>query len=96
MVTLLGSITFKEVMPLQRIVTKLVPVSQKGQVVIPAKMRKKFKIGRVVMMSEEVRGILIKPALSMEESFGAGGQEMFEVAKELSRDRRQEVESDRS
>ena len=74
--------------------SKLVPVSQKGQVVIPEKMRKKLKIGRAVIMSEEDGRILIRPSESMEESFGAGGQEMLDAAREISRDRRREVESE--
>ena len=74
--------------------SKLVPVSQKGQVVIPEKMRKKLKIGRAVIMSEEDGRILIRPSELMEESFGAGGQEMLDAAREISRDRRREVESE--
>ena len=64
---------------------KLVPVSQKGQVVIPAALRKKHKIGRVVVISEADGKITIQPARSMEESFGAGGDDMLEVAREISR-----------
>lgn len=76
--------------------SKLVPVSQKGQVVIPAQLRKKHKIGRAVMISEVDGRITIEPSRSMEESFGAGGDAMLEVAREISRERRREVESERS
>ncbi len=76
--------------------SKLVPVSQKGQVVIPARLRKKHRIGRAVVISEVNGKITIEPSKSMEESFGAGGDEMLEVAKEISRERRHEVESERS
>jgi AbrB family looped-hinge helix DNA binding protein len=76
--------------------SKLVPVSQKGQVVIPAHLRKKHKIGRAVVISEVGGRITIEPSKSMEESFGAGGDAMLEVAREISRERRREVESERS
>ncbi len=75
---------------------KVVPVSSKGQVVIPAYLRRKFKIGRAVIIRDEGGRILLEPSLSMEESFGAGGDEMLEVALEISRDRRKEVESERA
>lgn len=74
---------------------KLVPVSTKGQVVIPASMRKRLKIGRAVVVKEEGGRLLIEPSTTMEESFGAGGKEMAEAAREISRERRKEVESER-
>jgi AbrB family looped-hinge helix DNA binding protein len=75
---------------------KLVPVSEKGQVVIPAPLRKKLNIGRAVIIREESGRILIKPSKSMQESFGVGGEDMHEAAQEISRDRRREVEPKRS
>jgi AbrB family looped-hinge helix DNA binding protein len=75
---------------------KLVTVSIKGQVVIPAQMRKRLKIGRVVKIRDEGGRILVEPSTSLEESFGAGGDEMLEVAKEISRDRRREARSEHS
>jgi len=74
---------------------KVVPVSSKGQVVIPAALRKKFKIGRAVIIKDEGGRILVEPSRSMEESFGMGGDEMLDVAREISKDRRKEVESER-
>ncbi len=74
---------------------KLVAVSEKGQVVIPAPLRKKLKIGRAVIVREEAGRILIEPSKSMEESFGLGGEDMLDVAREISKDRRREVESER-
>ena len=44
---------------------KLVPVSRKGQVVIPAALRKKHKIGRTVVMAEAGGKITIEPSRSM-------------------------------
>jgi AbrB family looped-hinge helix DNA binding protein len=75
---------------------KLVPVSVKGQVVIPAPIRKRLKIGRAVVITEESGKILVEPTRTMDESFGVGGDEMLSVAREISRDRRREVESERS
>ena len=73
----------------------LVPVSKKGQVVIPAALRKKHKIGRTVVIAEAEGKITIEPSRSMEESFGAGGESMREAAREISKERRREVESER-
>lgn len=75
---------------------KVVPVSSKGQIVIPAPLRKKHKIGRAVVIRDEGGRILVEPSRSMEESFGAGGDAMLDVAREISRDRRKEVESERA
>jgi AbrB family looped-hinge helix DNA binding protein len=75
---------------------KVVPVSSKGQVVIPAPLRRKFKIGREVVIRDDGGRILIEPSRSIEESFGDGGEAMFEVAREISRERRREVESERT
>jgi AbrB family looped-hinge helix DNA binding protein len=74
---------------------RLVPVSEKGQVVIPAALRKKHKIGRAVIIGEGGGKITIEPSQSMEESFGAGGDGMLEAAREISKERRSEVESER-
>jgi AbrB family looped-hinge helix DNA binding protein len=75
-------------------VDRLVSVSQKGQVVIPAALRKKHKIGRTVIIAEVDGKIMIEPFVSMEESFGVDGDAMLEVAREISRERRREVESE--
>jgi AbrB family looped-hinge helix DNA binding protein len=74
---------------------RLVPVSEKGQVVIPAALRKKHKIGRAVVIKEVDGKIMIEPSQSMEESFGADGDAMLDVAREISKERRREVESER-
>ncbi len=74
---------------------KLVPVSSKGQVVIPARIRHKHKISNLVLIKEEKGKIILEPARSMEESFGEGGEAAREAAIEISVDRRKEVESER-
>lgn len=75
---------------------RLVPVSSKGQVVIPAPIRKKLKIKRAVVIREENGRVVMEPSQSMEDSFGSGGKGMIEVAREISKDRRREVESERA
>ncbi|MGA2663961.1 MAG: AbrB/MazE/SpoVT family DNA-binding domain-containing protein [Nitrososphaerales archaeon] len=70
---------------------KVVPVSPKGQVVIPAPIRRRLKIGRAVVIREEGGRVLLEPSRSMEESFGEGGDDMVDVAREISRDRRREA-----
>jgi bifunctional DNA-binding transcriptional regulator/antitoxin component of YhaV-PrlF toxin-antitoxin module len=75
---------------------KVVPVSLKGQVVIPAPIRKKLKIGRAVLMRDEGDVIFVEASSSIEESFGSGGHVMVDVARDISRDRRREVRSEHS
>ena len=74
---------------------KLGRVSSKGQVVIPAELRKKLKITRTMLIREEGGKTVMEPWFSMEEAFGSGGKEMIEAAIEISRDRRREVEFER-
>lgn len=74
---------------------KLARVSSKGQIVIPAKLRRRLKISRTVMIKEENGKIIIEPSVPMEEAFGTGGKDMRRVAVEISMDRRREVESGR-
>ncbi len=66
-------------------------VSKKGQVVIPADIRRRMNIRRKVLFTEEKGKILIEPLLSMEEAFGTGGRVMYVVAKEISKERRAEA-----
>ena len=46
-------------------------------------------------IKEENGRIILESSMSMEEAFGTGGKEMRQVAKEISKDRRKEVESER-
>lgn len=71
---------------------KLVKVSSKGQVVIPVEIRKKFKIKRVVAFKEERGRIYVEPVMAFEEAFGIDGKGMYEVAANISKDRRKEIE----
>ncbi len=74
---------------------KLARVSSKGQVVIPASIRRKHKISKTVIIREEKGKIILEPAKSLEESFGDGGEKARQAAIELSIERRKEVESER-
>ncbi|MGI0078854.1 MAG: AbrB/MazE/SpoVT family DNA-binding domain-containing protein [Nitrososphaerales archaeon] len=74
---------------------KLVRVSPKGQVVIPARIRNKLGKPKTVLVSEEKGRIILEPALSFKDAFGTGGKEAAKIAIEISRDRRREVESER-
>lgn len=74
---------------------KLARVSSKGQVVIPAPLRKALKIKRTVIIRQEDGKIVLEPSSSMEEAFGTGGKEMVDAAMEIIQDRRKEVESER-
>lgn len=74
---------------------KLVPVSSKGQVVIPAKIRKKIGKPRTMLVHEENGKVILEPAISFRDAFGTGGREAGKIAVEISRDRRREVESQR-
>jgi AbrB family looped-hinge helix DNA binding protein len=71
-------------------------VSSKGQVVIPAEYRRRLRITRLVVISEEGGRLIVKPTTSLEEAFGVDGEGMKDVAREISRDRRAEVESERT
>jgi len=75
--------------------SRLSHVSEKGQVVIPAALRKRHKIGRTVVIAVVDGKITIEPSRSMEESFGAGGDSMVDASREISKERRREVESER-
>ena len=61
---------------------KLARVSSKGQLVIPARIRKKLKITKNVLLREERGRIILEPARSMEESFGEGGEKARQAAIE--------------
>jgi AbrB family looped-hinge helix DNA binding protein len=78
-----------------QIMAKLARVSSKGQVVIPAPLRKALKIKRTVIIRREGGKIILEPSSSMEEAFGTGGKEMVMAAIEIIQDRRKEVESER-
>jgi AbrB family looped-hinge helix DNA binding protein len=70
-------------------------VSSKGQVVIPVEYRRRLRITRLVVISEEGDKLVMKPTTSLEDAFGVDREGMKDVAREISKDRRAEVESER-
>ena len=74
---------------------KLVPVSSKGQVVIPAEIRKKLGKPKTLLVKEEGGRIIFEPTLSFKDAFASGGKDANKIAIEISEDRRKEVESER-
>lgn len=70
---------------------KTVRVSTKGQVVIPAEIRKKFNIKKMVAFKEHQGKVYIEPVMTMEDAFGIDGESMYEVAREISKARRKEI-----
>lgn len=70
-------------------------VSRKGQVVIPVHIRRKLRVSRLVTIKEEGGRIVMKPVMSLEDAFGIDGSKMLDVAREIVRDRRREIESER-
>ncbi len=77
------------------IVQKLTRVSPKGQVVIPAQLRRKHKISKTVLIREDRGKIVLEPIKSLEESFGEGGERARQAAIEISMDRKKEIEFER-
>ncbi len=75
---------------------KLARVSSKGQVVIPAEIRRKLGRPRAVIIRESEGRIILEPAVTFEDAFGSGGKDTAEIAAEISRNRRREVESERA
>jgi len=69
----------------------IVKVSEKGQVVIPVGIRRKFGIKREVAFIDEEDKVTLIPITPMEEAFGMDGDIMREIAREISEARRREL-----
>ncbi len=69
----------------------VVKVSKKGQVVIPAEIRWKYNIKDKVVIKADEEGIKIIPLIPLEEMFGVDGDVMKDIAKEIVRERLEEV-----
>ncbi len=67
-------------------------VSRKGQVVIPAEVRRKFNIKSRVVLKVEDGEIKIYPFVDLRDAFGIDGEKMYEVARALLRDKKRELE----
>jgi len=68
-----------------------VKVSEKGQVVIPVEIRRKFRIKREVAFIDEEDRVMLIPITPMEEAFGIDGDIMREIAREITEARRREL-----
>ena len=69
----------------------VVRVSRKGQIVIPAEIRRKYGIRDRVVVEVGEDGIRIVPLIPLEELYGVDGDRMREVAREIVRERREEA-----
>jgi len=69
----------------------IVKVSEKGQVVIPVGIRRKFGIKREIAFIDEEDRVTLVPFTPMEEAFGIDGDVMREIAREISEARRREL-----
>lgn len=72
----------------------VVRVSKKGQIVIPAEIRRVFGIRDRVVVRVEDGEIKIIPVKPMEELFGVDGEAMKRVALEISGERLREIDDE--
>ncbi len=69
----------------------VVKVSRKGQIVIPAEVRRRYGIKDKVVIRVEEDGPRIIPLVSLKELYGVDGEIMREVAREIIEDRKEET-----
>ncbi len=69
----------------------VVRVSRKGQIVIPAEIRRRYGIRDRVVVEAGEDGIRIVPLISLEDLYGVDGDSMREVAREIVGERREEA-----
>ena len=70
-------------------------VSSKGQVVIPAELRRKFNIKSKVILKVEDGEMRIIPFTDLKDAFGIDGRKMIKVAKSILADKKRELELER-
>lgn len=70
----------------------IVKVTKKGQMTIPIHIRKKYNIKDKVAILDEEDGIMIIPVYDLENLFGIDGKKGLEIAREILRDKKREVE----
>lgn len=73
---------------------KLAKISSKGQIVIPADVRKRLGYPRAMIVREEGSKVVLVPAPTFEDAFGIDGGAAARIATGISKDRRREVESE--
>ncbi len=67
-------------------------VTKKGQVTLPVALRRKYKIEDEVIVFDEGNRIVIVPIYDLEKLFGIDGEIGIEIARELLRDKKREIE----
>ena len=67
-------------------------VSSKGQVVIPAELRKRFNIKSKVILKVEDEEMKIVPFIDLKDAFGIDGSKMIKVAKAILTEKKRELE----
>lgn len=67
-------------------------VSSKGQVVIPAEIRRKFNIKSRVILRVENKEIKLIPVMDLRDAFGVDGDRMYEVARSLLAGKKRELD----
>jgi len=69
----------------------VVKVSKRGQIVIPAEIRRMFNIRDRVVIRVDGEVIKVIPFMSLEELFGVDGDVMKVVAREIVEERMEEI-----
>ena len=69
----------------------ILPVSKDGEIVIPDEVRRMFNIKSRVLLKVEDGEIKIIPFVDLKEAFGIDGEKMYEVAKELLKEKKREL-----
>ncbi len=69
----------------------VVKVGRKGQITIPVEIKRRLGIRDRVVMKVEENEIRIMPLIPLEELFGADGETMREVAREIIDERLREI-----
>ncbi len=72
--------------------TYVVKISKKGQVSIPAELRRKYGFSDKAVFIDEGGVITIIPLIDMEDAFGLDGEVMLEIAREIVKAREKEIE----
>ena len=73
----------------------VVKVSRKGQIVIPAEIRRRYGIRDKVVIEVSGEGLKIIPLYPLEEMFGIDGEVMKEVAREIVEERLEEIKHEK-
>ena len=73
----------------------VIKVGRKGQIVIPAEIRRRYGIRDKVVIEVSGEGLKIIPLYPLEEMFGIDGEVMKEVAREIVEERLEEIKREK-